>query len=71
MKSRRAEIKRETKETRIALSLVIDGSGKSAIRTGIPFFDHMLILLAKHAVIDLSLRCEGDLQVDAIDAGSA
>jgi len=65
MKSRRAEIKRETKETRIALSLVIDGSGKSAIRTGIPFFDHMLILLAKHAVIDLSLRCEGDLDVDA------
>jgi len=65
MKSRRAEIKRETKETRITLSLVIDGSGKSAIRTGIPFFDHMLILLAKHATIDLSLRCEGDLEVDA------
>lgn len=65
MKSRRAEIKRETKETRITLSLVIDGSGKSAIRTGIAFFDHMLILLAKHATIDLSLRCEGDLEVDA------
>jgi imidazoleglycerol-phosphate dehydratase len=62
---RRAEIKRETSETRIALKLNIDGSGKSTVRTGVPFFDHMLTLFAKHAVVDLSLRCRGDLEVDA------
>ncbi|MFT4588515.1 MAG: imidazoleglycerol-phosphate dehydratase [Candidatus Binatia bacterium] len=65
MTIRRAQIKRETKETRIALKLDIDGSGKSRIKTGIPFFDHMLILFAKHAVMDLTLTCKGDLEVDA------
>jgi imidazoleglycerol-phosphate dehydratase len=62
---RRAQISRVTKETRIQLKLAIDGSGKSSIRTGIAFFDHMLTLFAKHAVIDLQLRCKGDLAVDA------
>src|SRR5438552_4356079 len=65
MKSRQAAIKRVTKETRISLKLNIDGRGKSSIKTGIPFFDHMLTLFAKHAVMDLSLHCEGDLEVDA------
>jgi imidazoleglycerol-phosphate dehydratase len=65
MKIRRANIRRVTHETRIAISLTIDGSGKSAIQTGIPFFDHMLTLFARHAVMDLKLRCEGDLEVDA------
>jgi imidazoleglycerol-phosphate dehydratase len=65
MKSRQAAIKRVTKETRISLKLNIDGRGKSSIKTGIPFFDHMLTLFAKHAVIDLTLRCDGDLEVDA------
>ncbi|EEF61184.1 imidazoleglycerol-phosphate dehydratase HisB [Pedosphaera parvula] len=65
MKIRRAEINRATKETRIAIKLKIDGSGKSSIRTGIPFFDHMLTLFAKHAVMDLHLDCVGDLEVDA------
>ena len=65
MTIRRAQIKRETKETRIALKLDIDGSGKSRIKTRIPFFDHMLILFAKHAVMDLTLTCKGDLEVDA------
>ena len=65
MKSRRAEIRRSTKETRIAVSLNIDGQGKASIRTGIPFFDHMLELVARHAVVDLKLRCQGDLAVDA------
>jgi imidazoleglycerol-phosphate dehydratase len=65
MKCRQAQIKRATKETRIALKLNIDGTGKSLIRTGIPFFDHMLTLFAKHAVMDLDLRCAGDLEVDA------
>jgi imidazoleglycerol-phosphate dehydratase len=65
MKLRRASIRRVTKETRIAVTLNIDGAGKSSIQTGIPFFDHMLTLFAKHAVADLRLRCEGDLAVDA------
>jgi imidazoleglycerol-phosphate dehydratase len=65
MQVRQAQIKRFTKETRIELKLVIDGKGKSSIKTGVPFFDHMLTLFAKHAVVDLQLRCKGDLEVDA------
>ncbi len=65
MQQRRAEIKRVTRETRVAVKLNIDGSGKASIRTGIPFFDHMLTLFARHAVMDLRLRCQGDLEVDA------
>src|SRR5712664_382487 len=65
MKRRQARIRRETKETKIEVELTIDGKGKSSIQTGIPFFDHMLTLFAKHAVIDLKLRCKGDLEVDA------
>ena len=65
MKPRRAQLKRATKETQIEVRLNIDGSGKSSIQTGVPFFDHMLTLLAKHAVLDLILRCRGDLEVDA------
>src|ERR1041385_1690293 len=65
MQTRSARIKRATKETQITLKLVVDGKGKSSIKTGIPFFDHMLTLFAKHAVVDLNLRCKGDLEVDA------
>jgi imidazoleglycerol-phosphate dehydratase len=65
MSLRKASIKRATKETRIALNLTIDGRGDSRIATGVPFFDHMLTLFAKHAVVDLKLRCDGDLEVDA------
>jgi imidazoleglycerol-phosphate dehydratase len=65
MNKRSAKVRRETKETRISISLDIDGQGRSSISTGIPFFDHMLTLLAKHAVVDLKLRCKGDLEVDA------
>ena len=65
MKCRQAQVKRATKETQIALRLNIDGTGKSSIQTGIPFFDHMLTLFARHAVMDLDLRCAGDLDVDA------
>jgi imidazoleglycerol-phosphate dehydratase len=65
MKQRQAVIKRATKETRISLKLNLDGSGKSSIKTGVPFFDHMLTLFAKHAVMDLTLSCDGDLGVDA------
>ena len=65
MKRRQARIRRETNETKIDLELKIDGKGKSSIKTGIPFFDHMLTLFAKHGVVDLKLRCRGDLEVDA------
>jgi imidazoleglycerol-phosphate dehydratase len=65
MKKRHAEITRHTKETRIRLKLTLDGEGRAAIETGIPFFDHMLALFARHAVVDLTLRCQGDLEVDA------
>jgi len=65
MQVRRAQFKRVTKETQIAIKLVIDGKGRSLIRTGVPFFDHMLTLFAKHAVVDLNLRCRGDVEVDA------
>ena len=65
MQVRSAQLRRVTKETQIALKLVIDGKGKSSIKTGVPFFDHMLTLFAKHAVMDLTLRCKGDLEVDA------
>ena len=65
MKKRHAQLKRVTKETRIEARLNIDGVGKSLITTGVPFFDHMLMLFAKHATMDLVLRCKGDLAVDA------
>jgi len=65
MKRRQPVIRRVTRETKISLKLNLDGSGKSSIRTGVPFFDHMLTLFAKHAVMDLNLRCDGDLEVDA------
>ena len=61
---RRAKIQRETRETRIELSLDLDGSGKADIHTGLPFFDHMLHQVARHGRLDLSLHCEGDLEVD-------
>ena len=65
MKARKAAVDRRTQETRIAIQLNLDGSGKSSVHTGIPFFDHMLTLFAKHAVVNLKLRCDGDLAVDA------
>jgi imidazoleglycerol-phosphate dehydratase len=65
MKPRRATVRRTTKETSVSVRLNLDGRGRSTVRTGIPFFDHMLTLFAKHAVVDLTLRCRGDLAVDA------
>jgi imidazoleglycerol-phosphate dehydratase len=65
MHIRHAQVNRATKETRVLVKLKIDGSGKSSIKTGIPFFDHMLTLFAKHSVADLRLKCSGDLEVDA------
>lgn len=65
MRARQAQLQRNTKETRIAIQLKLDGAGKASVETGIPFFDHMLTLFARHAVMDLKLRCIGDLDVDA------
>ena len=62
--ARRAEIERNTRETKIRLSLDLDGEGRGEIDTGIGFFNHMLELLKKHALIDLSVTCAGDLDVD-------
>lgn len=65
MSERRARLKRVTRETAITLDLRINGTGKSKVRTGVPFFDHMLTLVAKHSTCDLQLTCKGDLEVDA------
>ncbi len=61
---RTATLKRKTAETDIALTLSIDGHGKSVIDTGVPFFDHMLTLFAKHGLFDLEVKCVGDVAVD-------
>jgi imidazoleglycerol-phosphate dehydratase len=61
---RTATIRRETGETRIELSLNLDGTGAADIATGIGFFDHMLTLLARHSLIDLTVKAAGDLHVD-------
>ena len=61
---RKASVKRNTKETKISLSLDLDGTGKGTVSTGIGFFDHMLELLKKHALIDLTVKAVGDLEVD-------
>ena len=61
---RTASIARKTSETDISLSIDLDGTGRADIQTGLGFFDHMLTLLAGHSLIDLTVRCQGDLQVD-------
>lgn len=61
---RTAEINRQTAETRIRLSLNLDGTGQAKIQTGVGFFDHMLTLLARHGALDLTVEAQGDLQVD-------
>jgi len=63
-RARRSKINRDTRETQISLTLNIDGTGKSNIETGIPFFNHMLELLAKHGLFDLTIRAKGDIDVD-------
>jgi len=61
---RKATISRQTKETRIELTLELDGRGEYQIETGIPFLDHMLSNLALHGLFDLTVRAQGDLEVD-------
>src|SRR5438128_3953905 len=62
--TRQAVVRRETKETTVELSLTVDGSGATSVSTGIPFFDHMLDQLGKHAGFDLVVEAKGDLHVD-------
>ncbi|NLT24500.1 MAG: imidazoleglycerol-phosphate dehydratase HisB [Syntrophorhabdus sp.] len=62
--ARKAEVERTTKETSISVSWNLDGSGEYSISTGIPFFDHMLDLFAKHGLFDLGVTAEGDTEVD-------
>jgi len=62
---RKAEVTRNTNETRIGVKLNVDGSGKASIATGIPFLDHMLEQVARHGVFDLEVTANGDLKVDA------
>ncbi|ABA78401.1 imidazoleglycerol-phosphate dehydratase HisB [Rhodobacter sphaeroides] len=61
---RKAEISRKTAETDISVTVDLDGTGRYDIRTGVGFFDHMMDQLARHALIDITLRCEGDLHID-------
>lgn len=63
--SRVASVSRDTRESRVSVRLDLDGTGNSEIDTGVPFFDHMLAQLAKHGGLDLQVRTEGDLEVDA------
>ncbi len=63
--SRSAEVSRQTKETRVKVSLNLDGAGKSSPETGVGFLNHMLDLFARHGLIDLTVNAEGDLEVDA------
>lgn len=62
---RTAEIARQTLETKIELTLNLEGEGKAEVSTGIGFLDHMLVLLAKHAFLDLTVKASGDLEVDS------
>ena len=64
MSGRTASINRTTGETDVQLKLNLDGTGAGNVETGIPFFDHMLMLFAKHGIFDLDVRCKGDLAVD-------
>lgn len=62
---RTATIRRETAETKIDLTLDLDGRGVADVSTGVGFFDHMLTHLARHGLFDLRVRCDGDLHIDA------
>ncbi|MFT5239913.1 MAG: imidazoleglycerol-phosphate dehydratase, partial [Kiritimatiellia bacterium] len=64
MKPRTANVKRTTRETDISVKVNLDGTGKSSISTGIAFLDHMLEILSRHSLIDMTIKASGDLAVD-------
>ncbi|MBA52749.1 MAG: imidazoleglycerol-phosphate dehydratase HisB [Acidimicrobiales bacterium] len=63
--TRQAQRQRTTKETQVDLAIDVDGSGQVEVSTGLPFFDHMIAQLGKHSRLDLTVRCEGDIDIDA------
>jgi imidazoleglycerol-phosphate dehydratase len=65
MNARTATVNRDTNETRIAVSINLDGTGQSQFQTGVAFLDHMLDQVARHGMIDLDVRADGDLHIDA------
>lgn len=65
MTSRTATVTRATSESRVELSLDLNGSGASTIHTGVPFYDHLLTAFARHSLTDLTVRAEGDIDIDA------
>ena len=65
MSTRAAKADRKTTETQIALSVNLDGNGKATLATGVPFLDHMLDQVARHAMLDLDIEAKGDLRIDA------
>ena len=65
MANRRARIERNTKETQISVEVDLDGNGRAAFATGVPFFEHMLDQVARHGLIDLNVQANGDLEIDA------
>ena len=64
-KDRQASVERNTRETQIAVHVNLDGSGQLEVETGLPFFDHMLDQIARHGLIDLTIKAVGDLEIDA------
>lgn len=65
MKARTASVERNTSETQIAIQLNLDGTGQASLKTGLPFFEHMLNQVARHGMLDLTIDARGDLEVDA------
>ncbi len=65
MTIRAAQVKRDTLETQITVDLVIDGSGKTNLKTGVPFLEHMLDQVARHGLLDINIQAQGDLHIDA------
>jgi imidazoleglycerol-phosphate dehydratase len=63
--SRAGRVERVTKETKILIELELDGSGRTQVQTGVPFFDHMLSQLGKHGLLDLTVQAQGDIEIDA------
>ena len=63
--NRVSSVHRNTNETEIKVSVNLDGTGKHLITTGLPFFDHMIQQLAKHSLIDIDIKCNGDLEIDS------
>ncbi|HBA36032.1 MAG TPA: imidazoleglycerol-phosphate dehydratase, partial [Gammaproteobacteria bacterium] len=64
MTARQGLVSRDTLETQITVSINLDGSGKAKLETGVPFLDHMLDQIARHGLVDLEIRCNGDTEID-------